>query len=85
MHSDEKTIRAENLKALQDAQQMLIGRADSEHSCFESLLMLNKAALTMLLAPEIDENDAAALCELLMISDALIRAAYAHYRLRDKN
>jgi len=82
MLPDEKNIRADNLQSLKDAQRMLMQRSESEHSCFESLLCLNKAALTMLIAPDVDEDDVAALCEVLLIQDALIRAAYAHYRLR---
>ena len=85
MLPDEKTIRAENLQALKNAQAMLLGRSESEFSCFESIASLNRAVLTMCLAPELDEEDVVALGEVLMIQSTLIQAAYAHYRLRKLN
>jgi len=85
MLTDEKNIRAENQRDLKTAQRMLLQRSEDSLSCFESMASLNRAALTMCLAPELDEEDLAALGEVLMIQSALIQAAYAHYRLRLKN
>lgn len=88
MQSDEKitttTIHADNMRDLLSAQQMFSQRADCEWSCFETLTALNNAALTILIVDEIDEMAVSGLNELLLLQSALIKAAYAHYRLRDK-
>ena len=90
MLTDEKittttdAIRADNMRDLLSAQQMFSQRADSEWSCFETLTALNNAALTILIVDEIDEMAVSGLNELLLLQAALIKAAYAHYRLRDK-
>lgn len=82
MLTDEKTIRDQNLQSLRLAKRQLSNRAESANSCFESALSLNKASLTMCLAPELDEDDVAALCELLMLQSCLIQAAYSYWLLR---
>ncbi len=86
MLPDEKTTREGNLRDLQSAQRMFSQRTSDEWSCFESLTALNNAALTILLVDELDEMATSALNErgLLLQQSALIQAAYAHYRLRDK-
>lgn len=85
MLPDEKKLTlADNQRDLKTAQQKLLQRSEDSMSCFESMASLNRAALTMCLAPELDEEDLAALGEVLMLQSALIQAAYAHYRLRDE-
>ncbi len=85
MQSDEKRIREQNLRDLQTAQQLLLGRSKSQRSCFETLLNLNKAAITMCLGHEVDEGELAALAEVLGIQHLLIESAYAHFRLNGDN
>jgi len=84
MLPDEKTTREGNLRDLQSAQRMFSQRTADEWSCFESMISLNNAALTILLVDELDDQAVAGLNELLLLQSALMQAAYAHYLLRDK-
>jgi hypothetical protein len=82
MLSDEKKTRVENLRQLRAAERLLLQRTRCQRTCFESISALNRAALTMCLAHELDEEDLVALNEVLMIQESLIQAAYAHHLMR---
>lgn len=78
-------IREQNLRDLESAQEQLLGRSKNQRSCFESLLNLNKAAITMCLGHELNESELAALAEVLGIQHVLIESAYAHFRLNGES
>ena len=84
MLPDKNSNHANNLRDLQEAKQMLSQRYEDESSCFESLMPLNRAAINLAITPDIGEADISALAEILIMQDALIKAAYAHYRLREE-
>jgi hypothetical protein len=75
------SIREGNQTLLYNAQQSIIHRTKDVSSAFESSLNLTKAALTLIIQDEINEDDAAAINEILMMLQDTIRAGYAQYLL----
>ena len=82
MHSDEKKKNREaNSLELDQSRQQLVNRTEGLRSCFETILRLNRACMAMSLAPELDEDDLAALGEVLSLQRLITEAAYAQFRL----
>lgn len=85
MQFDKTEIRQQNQAALDAARKEYNQRLEDEHSCFETALMLNRVAIILTIQDDLDEDDMAALGEILAQQNCMINAAYAHYRLRAKN
>lgn len=84
MRSNELTSRQLNRADLLNARSSLLRRTDDVSSAFESSLNLIKAALNLVVQEEFTEDDGAALGEVLMIIQDVMRAGYAQWRLEEK-